>query len=210
MAAFAASQPGAKGNARFACSLPLSVVEIRAESTLESGHRQQVRPHGPSEDLPDRALADVRERRHRSDAPVANHMLEAQSELPRGLAVRVCRRSVWPVGAQSSRGIALSITHWSVPVGSESASPLGSCSNYRICAKYLKVSQLRRSTAPAIETANNRTQKSQSSSSVATALPMTYEDPDPLKKSWFSSAFGESADRMAGFTLVTLEGNIGS
>ncbi len=32
----------------------------------------------------------------------------------------------------------------------------------------------------------------------------------PEKKSWFSSAFGESADRIAGFTFVTLEGNIAS
>ena len=55
-----------------------------------------------------------------------------------------------------------------------------------------------------------QTQKSQSSSSVASALPMTYDEPDPEKKSWFSSAFGESADRMAGFTFVTLEGNIAS
>jgi len=53
-------------------------------------------------------------------------------------------------------------------------------------------------------------QKSQSSSSVATALPITYDEPDPLKKSWFSSAFGESADRIAGFTLVTVDGNIAS
>jgi len=53
-------------------------------------------------------------------------------------------------------------------------------------------------------------QKSQSSSSVATALPMTYDEPDPLKKSWFSSALGESADRIAGFTLVTLAGNMAS
>ena len=30
-------------------------------------------------------------------------------------------------------------------------------------------------------------QKSQSSSSVASALPMTYDEPEPLKKSWFSS-----------------------
>ena len=53
-------------------------------------------------------------------------------------------------------------------------------------------------------------QKSQSSSSVATALPMTYDEPDPLKKSWFSSAFGDRAERIAGFTFVTLEGNIAS
>lgn len=31
-------------------------------------------------------------------------------------------------------------------------------------------------------------QKSQSSSSVLTALPITYEDPEPEKKSWFSVA----------------------
>ncbi len=43
-------------------------------------------------------------------------------------------------------------------------------------------------------------QKSQSSSSVSSALPMTYELPEPEKKSWFSSAFGESAARIAGFT----------
>lgn len=53
-------------------------------------------------------------------------------------------------------------------------------------------------------------QKSQSSSSVASALPMTYDEPDPLKKSWFSSALGERADRIAGFTFVTDDGNIAS
>jgi len=53
-------------------------------------------------------------------------------------------------------------------------------------------------------------QKSQSSSSVFTALPITYDEPDPEKKSWFSSAFGESAERIAGFTSVTDFGNIGS
>ena len=53
-------------------------------------------------------------------------------------------------------------------------------------------------------------QKSQSSSSVTTALPITYDEPDPEKKSWFSSAFGESAERIAGFTSVTVFGNIGS
>src|SRR6478735_4997000 len=53
-------------------------------------------------------------------------------------------------------------------------------------------------------------QKSQSSSSVASALPITYDDPDPEKKSWFSSALGESADRIAGFTFVTVAGNIAS
>ncbi len=53
-------------------------------------------------------------------------------------------------------------------------------------------------------------QKSQSSSSVTTALPMTYDEPDPEKKSWFSSAFGDSADRIAGFTSVVSLGNIGS
>src|SRR5690606_26728876 len=53
-------------------------------------------------------------------------------------------------------------------------------------------------------------QKSQSSSSVASALPMTYDEPDPEKKSWFSSAFGESAERIAGFTFAMSEGNIAS
>ncbi|KJL39268.1 hypothetical protein RS81_02111 [Microbacterium terrae] len=53
-------------------------------------------------------------------------------------------------------------------------------------------------------------QKSQSSSSVASALPMTYDEPEPEKKSWFSSAFGESAERIAGFTSVTVAGNIAS
>ncbi len=53
-------------------------------------------------------------------------------------------------------------------------------------------------------------QKSQSSSSVATALPMTYDEPDPEKKSWFSSAFGERAERIAGLTFVTLDGNMAS
>ena len=37
-----------------------------------------------------------------------------------------------------------------------------------------------------------------------TALPITYDEPDPEKKSWFSSAFGESAERIAGFTSVTV------
>ncbi len=40
--------------------------------------------------------------------------------------------------------------------------------------------------------------KSQSSSSVLTALPITYDEPEPEKMSWFSSALGLSADRMAG------------
>lgn len=53
-------------------------------------------------------------------------------------------------------------------------------------------------------------QKSQSSSSVASALPMTYDEPDPEKKSWFSSALGDRADRIAGFTFVTDAGNIAS
>jgi hypothetical protein len=57
---------------------------------------------------------------------------------------------------------------------------------------------------------SDQTQKSQSSSSVLSALPMTYEDPDPEKKSWFSSALGDSADRIAGFTSVVSLGNIGS
>src|SRR5271163_1040893 len=42
-------------------------------------------------------------------------------------------------------------------------------------------------------------QKSQSSSSVTTAFPITYDDPDPEKKSWFSSALGDNAERIAGF-----------
>ena len=50
-------------------------------------------------------------------------------------------------------------------------------------------------------------QKSQSSSSVFTALPITYEDPEPEKKSWFSSAFGDSAERIAGETSVISLGN---
>lgn len=53
-------------------------------------------------------------------------------------------------------------------------------------------------------------QKSQSSSSVASALPMTYDEPEPEKKSWFSSALGDRADRIAGFTSVTVAGNIAS
>lgn len=57
---------------------------------------------------------------------------------------------------------------------------------------------------------SDQTQKSQSSSSVLSALPMTYDDPDPEKKSWFSSALGDSADRIAGFTSVVSLGNIGS
>lgn len=43
---------------------------------------------------------------------------------------------------------------------------------------------------------------------------MTYDEPEPEpepeKKSWFSSAFGDRADRIAGFTSVTVFGNIGS
>lgn len=70
--------------------------------------------------------------------------------------------------------------------------------------------QFRASRQPLRASAESVTQKSQSSSSVASALPMTYEDPEPEKKSWFSSAFGESADRIAGFTFVTVDGNIGS
>jgi hypothetical protein len=50
-------------------------------------------------------------------------------------------------------------------------------------------------------------QKSQSSSSVLTALPITYEEPEPEKKSWFSSALGLNADRIAGFTSVSSRGN---
>jgi integrase len=53
-------------------------------------------------------------------------------------------------------------------------------------------------------------QKSQSASSVLTALPITYDDPEPEKKSWFSSALGESADRIAGFTSVSSRGNSAS
>ena len=63
---------------------------------------------------------------------------------------------------------------------------------------------------PSTRRKEEETQKSQSSSSVATALPMTYDEPDPEKKSWFSSAFGDSADRIAGFTLVTVDGNMAS
>jgi hypothetical protein len=57
---------------------------------------------------------------------------------------------------------------------------------------------------------SDQTQKSQSSSSVLSALPITYDDPDPEKKSWFSSALGDSADKIAGFTSVASLGNIGS
>lgn len=57
---------------------------------------------------------------------------------------------------------------------------------------------------------SDQDQKSQSSSSVFTALPITYDEPDPEKKSWFSSAFGDRAERMAGFTSVMFFGNIGS
>ena len=45
-------------------------------------------------------------------------------------------------------------------------------------------------------------QKSQSSSVVASAVPITYDEPEPEKKSWFSSAFGERAAKIAGFTAV--------
>jgi integrase len=58
--------------------------------------------------------------------------------------------------------------------------------------------------------ADLRVQKSQSSSSVLTALPITYDEPEPEKKSWFSSALGESADRIAGFTSVSSRGNSAS
>jgi hypothetical protein len=50
-------------------------------------------------------------------------------------------------------------------------------------------------------------QKFQSSSSVLTALPITYDEPEPEKKSWFSSALGLNADRIAGFTSVSSRGN---
>ncbi len=53
-------------------------------------------------------------------------------------------------------------------------------------------------------------QKSQSSSSVATALPITYDEPEPEKKSWFSFALGLSAAMMAGFTWHMSSGNMGS
>jgi hypothetical protein len=39
---------------------------------------------------------------------------------------------------------------------------------------------------------------------------MTYEEPEPEKKSWFSSAFGERAERMAGLTSVASAGNSAS
>jgi hypothetical protein len=53
-------------------------------------------------------------------------------------------------------------------------------------------------------------QKFQSSSSVLTALPITYDEPEPEKKSWFSSALGDNADRIAGFTSVSSRGNSAS
>ena len=53
-------------------------------------------------------------------------------------------------------------------------------------------------------------QKSQSSSSVFTAFPITYEEPEPEKKSWFSSAFGDSEERIAGETSVISRGNSAS
>jgi integrase len=53
-------------------------------------------------------------------------------------------------------------------------------------------------------------QKSQSSSSVLTALPITYDEPEPEKKSWFSSALGLNADRIAGLTSVSSRGNSAS
>ena len=63
---------------------------------------------------------------------------------------------------------------------------------------------------PVIRRSCERDQKSQSSSSVFSAVPMTYEEPEPEKKSWFSSEFGDSAERMAGFTLAVSDGNIAS
>jgi hypothetical protein len=60
---------------------------------------------------------------------------------------------------------------------------------------------------PGDSVADQRVQKSQSSSSVMTALPITYDDPEPEKKSWFSSALGDSADRIAGLTSVSSRGN---
>ncbi|CPU65365.1 Uncharacterised protein [Mycobacteroides abscessus] len=39
---------------------------------------------------------------------------------------------------------------------------------------------------------------------------MTYDEPDPEKKSWFSSAFGESAERIAGLTSVSSLGKSAS
>lgn len=50
-------------------------------------------------------------------------------------------------------------------------------------------------------------QKSQSSSSVSSALPITYDEPEPEKKSWFSSAFGDSDAMIAGFTSQISAGN---
>jgi hypothetical protein len=58
--------------------------------------------------------------------------------------------------------------------------------------------------------ADQQIQKFQSSSSVLTALPITYDEPDPEKKSWFSSALGDNADRMAGLTSVSSRGNSAS
>jgi hypothetical protein len=58
--------------------------------------------------------------------------------------------------------------------------------------------------------ADQQVQKFQSSSSVTTALPITYDEPDPEKKSWFSSALGDNADRMAGLTSVSSRGNSAS
>jgi hypothetical protein len=57
---------------------------------------------------------------------------------------------------------------------------------------------------------DQQVQKFQSSSSVLTALPITYDEPEPEKKSWFSSAFGDNADRMAGLTSVSSRGNSAS
>jgi hypothetical protein len=58
--------------------------------------------------------------------------------------------------------------------------------------------------------ADQQIQKFQSSSSVLTALPITYDEPEPEKKSWFSSALGDNADRMAGLTSVSSRGNSAS
>lgn len=53
------------------------------------------------------------------------------------------------------------------------------------------------------------TQKSQSASSVVTVLPITYDDPEPEKKSWFSLS-GDKAARIAGLTSQALAGNSAS
>jgi hypothetical protein len=107
-------------------------------------------------------------------------------------ALRMAERSVMTTGRGTSRG---------QNVG-KSAPGLPRRDRQTVCQSRWPLAWIR--------ALSSRDQKSQSSSSVLTALPITYDDPDPEKKSWFSSALGDNADRIAGFTSVSSRGNSAS